>query len=170
MAFGLTFPMNSKQRRDCKRLSLKTQLYELAIALLLSLSPPLHALVQLGSIKVKVVNFFSKKDLIEKGVDVTGSSFSNFDDFSVLGNKWNINPDNIFHYPTIVFSVTEISTAFPSAKLEVIYLPDWSDRVSTSESDLDVLSYIRFVSYSLPESAYRKKQGSSSINSYLIPY
>ena len=67
---------------------MKTRSYELDIALLISLSPPLHALVQLGSIKVKVVNFFSKKDLIEKGVDVTGSSFSNFDDFSVLGNKW----------------------------------------------------------------------------------
>jgi hypothetical protein len=88
MVLGLTFPMNSKQRRDCKRLSLKTRSYELDIALLISLSPPLHALVQLGSIQVKEVNFFSKKDLIENGVDITVSSFSNFHDFSVLGNKW----------------------------------------------------------------------------------
>ena len=114
--------MNSKQRRDCKRLSLKTQSYELAIALLLSLSPPLHALVQLGSIQVKEVNFFSKKDLIEKGVDVTDLLFQTFMTSVFLGTS-GLRPGCVI-----------------------------------------------FVSYSLPESAYRKKQGSASCNSYLIPY
>jgi hypothetical protein len=130
--------------------------YNCALALILFLSPALHAEVQAGLIHIQVVPYHSREDLEARGFIVNGTHFADFDSFRESGNKSFIRPDLIFDTPTICVSCAESSGQFV-ATLELVYWPDYS--AFAEKSHFETLHLIRLISRPLPETLYRHKQG-----------
>ena len=133
--------------------------YSCALALILFLSPALHAEVKAGVIHLQVVPFHSREDLEARGYVVNGSHFADFDSFGVDCNPSFIRPDLIFDQPTICVSCAETSPGSGQfdATLELVYWPNLTE--FAQKKHFECLHLIRLVSRPLPETQYRHRQG-----------